>query len=191
MDTLYAHTQSPYSDQWDTLLQHRDKDPHLRAVLQEMFARMKGGVVVDVGVGQSDKMAKLFTQMNTTYIGVDPIPRRSKSQIAGAAFVEDDIVSFLQDRVRYQQFRKYPSRNFMLNGIDSIATSVSFDELADMLIFYLNPGDYVFGIYAPEMVRALRKHSDVYEEVYCQESEGNRFFAFRLRQPMRHSTPSQ
>ena len=178
---LLPHIQSEYSKQWEIILRLQDQDPKLREALVDIFDHAKRGVIVDVGCGQGNAMATLFSTVNAKYIGVDPARRTTKTHIEGAEFVEDDIVSFLQDRNRFQQFKTYSSRNFMFNGVDSIATSIPFNDLAEMLVFYQNPGDYIFGIYSPEMVDALRNMTDIYEEAYEYYPSKNHFFAFRMK----------
>lgn len=181
-DELLPHIQSPYSEQWENLVRLGEGDVRLKKVLDDIFARVRGGVVIDVGAGQGTAMAELFTSKGARYLGVDPVPRTNRAVVPGAKFVEDDAMKFLKDRGNYQQLKSFPSRNFLLNGIDSIATSIPFGALASTLVFYMNPGDYVFGVYAPEMVEALREVPEIYEEVYYEPNGSSQFFAFRMRQ---------
>lgn len=181
-DKMLPHIQSAYSEQWENLARLGEVEPRLKRVLNDIFTHVRDGVVVDVGAGQGTAMAELFTGKGARYLGVDPVPRTNRAAIPGAKFVEDDAMKFLKDRGNYQQLKSFPSRNFLLNGIDSIATSIPFDALASTLVFYMNPGDYVFGVYAPEMVETLREAPEIYEEVYYEPNGSSQFFAFRMRQ---------
>ena len=165
-----GHKESSYADNFALV---ERLFPEAIAALEK---HLHGGTVVDIGGGRSDWIRQFAEKAGAKRcINIDVVPRTNIPTSKITEYVTADAIEYLSKPEVLRSVEG--SCNFAVNGIDATISGIDSEELVSIMMFYLKKGDYVFGIHAPEVAKALSEEK--YFKPLFYNTNKHLFYAFR------------